>query len=124
VKWEKIASVKFQAGASFGLTSGRTRPRFEILAIFLGPKRTLKCGCRKTCLYWPDKLEPADDACIHVRALYGNGTVTENVMVSPSGVRVQFSNPVIVHPCPFGKVYLTPLGKEMFAWRHVAHALE
>jgi hypothetical protein len=120
VKWEKVASIKFQAGATFGFTSGRTRPRFQLIAIFLGPKRTLKCGCKKTCLYWPDKLEPADDACVHVRALYGNGTVSD-VHSAAARVMLSAADVVLQH---FGKVYLTPLGKEMFAWRHVAHALE
>lgn len=113
MKWREVAKVKFQAGATFGLTSGRTRPRFETVAIFLGPKRVLKCGCGKTCLHLPEKLEAPSDACVHVRALYGNGTIPEDGSLHD-----------LLKPRHFGKVYLTPLGRDLFAWRHVAQALE
>lgn len=123
MKWEKVASIKFQAGATFGFTSGRTRPRFETVAIFLGPKRILKCGCGKTCLHLPDKLEADRAACVHIRALYGNGTVTDGGEAQLGSTRVTFSGPGL-GPRHFGKVYLTELGRELFAWRHVAQALE
>lgn len=122
MKWEKVASIKFQAGATFGFTSGRTRPRFETVAIFLGPKRVLKCGCGKTCLHLPEKLEAPSDACVHVRALYGNGVVKEDTVHTASRMSVTFGGAAVTRN--FGKVYLTPLGRELFAWRHVAQALE
>ena len=122
MKWREVARIRFQAGATFGFTSGRTRPRFETLAIFLGPRRTLKCGCKKTCLYLPDKLEVDRDACIHIRALYGNGTVIDDD-IHIGVARATFSGPGF-GPRHFGKVYLTPLGRSLFAWRHVAQALE
>lgn len=132
MKWEKVATIKFQAGATFGFTSGRTRPRFERVAIWLagipaetvGLKRMLKCGCTqaKTYHYDPEKLEAPYPACIHIRALYGNGTVTDDD-VHIGAARATFSGPGF-GPRHFGKVYLTPLGREMFNWRHVAQALE
>lgn len=116
MKWREVAKVKFQAGATFGFTTGRSRPRYETVAIFLGPKRVLKCGCGKTYFHKPDELEvdPAADTCKHIKALYGNGGYSI----------VQYGQMDIKTYEYVGKVYLSPLGKELFAWRHVAQALE
>lgn len=116
MKWEKVASIKFQAGATFGFTSGRTRPRFETVAIFLGPRRVLRCGCGKTYFHRPDELEvdPVADTCRHIKALYGNGSYKIP----------QWGSMDVATTEHVGKVYLTSLGREMFHWRHVAQALE
>lgn len=116
MKWRKVASIKFQAGTTFNLTTTYTRPRFDTLAISLGPHRTLRCGCGQTHVDRPDDVEIAAEVntCVHIKALYGNGRA--KIPGVPRG-----SSPTIF---VVGKVRLTELGRTMFAWRHVAQAVE
>lgn len=107
MKWEPIARVK----ALVGWTTDRfhSRPRYEILAITLGPKRQLRCGCTRTWTLLPEEIELPEDAdtCIHIKLLYANGMV-----------------PISIRRLARGTVYLAPRGKELFGWRYSALALK
>lgn len=116
MKWEKIGTLTTKVGDTFNFNSGYRRDRNETIAFFLGPHRQIKCGCRAIWTDSPHEATLPEDAstCIHIKALYGNGTVvggTLGGLLKPQQTTL-------------GRIRLTPLGETMFEWRYAALALK
>lgn len=116
--WKLVARIKVPNGRVTSLTSNKpTREKFEFFTIALGPRRQLRCTCGRIWTMKPTEYElPANvDMCNHIKALYGGGDAA-----NPLAELLRDVAPRI----PIGRVYLTPLGEELFHHRWAANALK